>query len=372
MGVYSHSATETYEPLVDPNYSPDPGSDEGGFWYKVEKLEKDLQASPYVVSDPVLNDYVKGLVCKLADEYCSSIRVYIIKNPHFNASMYPNGMMHVWSGLLLRVDNEAQLATVLSHEIAHYLRTHQIIQWRRLKGELAVSAVLDVALLGGLATLATLGGSASFSRDQEMEADKYGFQIMTDKGFDPAAAYQLWDYLALERKQDKTKSKRSSFFASHPMMDLRSEYLREMSSQYNQSAQQSDFTREGQFLEFMLPHYYEFMSDLIALREYERVELLIDKHRNIGYPSHYTDFFEGELYRLRNNEGDKELAIAAYERAISSDDVYPTAYRELGYLYLKAKQNATAYQHFDKYLELNKDANDKEMILFYMASLKGK
>ena len=53
--------------------------------------------------------------------------------PQFNAMMAPNGMMLVWSGLLLRVENEAQLAAILGHELGHYLERHSVEQLRAAK-----------------------------------------------------------------------------------------------------------------------------------------------------------------------------------------------------------------------------------------------
>ena len=61
------------------------------------------------VNDPVLEGYLQGVTCRLAREYCSQIRVYVMDVPHFNASMSPNGYMEIWTGLLLRVENEGFL-----------------------------------------------------------------------------------------------------------------------------------------------------------------------------------------------------------------------------------------------------------------------
>ena len=74
----------------------------------------------FAVRDPVLNAYVRKVLCRtIGDAHCAPIRLYIIRTSQFNASMAPNGMMQVWTGLLLRMDNEAQLATVLGHEMGH-------------------------------------------------------------------------------------------------------------------------------------------------------------------------------------------------------------------------------------------------------------
>jgi predicted Zn-dependent protease len=69
------------------------------------------------VRDPALNAYVRSVLCKVTDDYCRDVRVYIVDVPYFNASMAPNGAMMVWTGTLLRVRNEAQLALVLGPRV---------------------------------------------------------------------------------------------------------------------------------------------------------------------------------------------------------------------------------------------------------------
>lgn len=368
---FSASAVpEEITPLIDIDYTPALDSDEGGFWYKVAKLEDATKRSPYLVRDEKLNEYVSQLVCKLAAGYCSNIRVYIINNPYFNASMYPNGMMHVWTGLLLRVENEEQLVSVLAHEIAHYLRTHQIVQWRKLRSGLAFTRVLDTFVTFGFASLAYMGDNAAFSREQETEADKYGVQLMVAQGYSSGASHQLWEYIHREREQDKSKGETGGFFASHPDVTNRIDYLKDLSEAYgNTNAREiKDLLKEK-----ISPHYMEFMSGFVELREYEQLSALIERHREIGYPDGAVTYFEGELHRLRDEDGDRELAIKAYERSISSGyDALPAdIYRNIGYLHLKNKNNAKALAAFQKYLSLDTNAPDQEMILFYTDSLKG-
>ncbi len=126
-------------------------------------------------------------------------------------------------------------------------------------------------------------------------------------------------------------------------------------------------------MEHMQNHYVKFMGGAIALREYEQVQELVVRHREIGYPAAYVDFFEGEMYRLRDGEGDRMLAINAYQSAIkaSATLVPVTAYRGLAYLYLKEKNKESAKYYFQQYIKLQPEANDKEMILFHLDSLEG-
>src|SRR5262245_24840551 len=82
---------------------PDLASDEGGLWALMDREETRLRRSPFRLRDDALNRYLQDIVCRLAGEHCPDIRVYAVRTPYFNASMAPNGMMQVWSGLLLRM-----------------------------------------------------------------------------------------------------------------------------------------------------------------------------------------------------------------------------------------------------------------------------
>ncbi len=117
-------ATDSPEGPVEPGYRPALQSTEAGLWMTMDKFERRLANSELVERDPELNRYVRGVLCRVSPSHCEDVRVFIIKNPYFNATMAPNGSMHVWSGLLLRVQNEDQLAAVLAHEMAHYLHRH--------------------------------------------------------------------------------------------------------------------------------------------------------------------------------------------------------------------------------------------------------
>jgi len=87
-------------------------TEEGGLWGMMDREEAKLRRSPFVIRDLALTKYVQDIACRLAADHCPDVRVYLVRTPLFNASMAPNGMMQVWSGLLLRVENEAQLAAI--------------------------------------------------------------------------------------------------------------------------------------------------------------------------------------------------------------------------------------------------------------------
>jgi beta-barrel assembly-enhancing protease len=353
-----------YTATFDPGYRPDISSDEGGFWYQVDKFEESVKVSPDRITDPELNKYVQSITCKLAGEYCPYIRVYIIRSPHFNASMYPNGMMHVWSGLFLRVNSEAELAAVLSHEIAHFLRSHQITQWRKLRKNASAAIFADLILTMGLATLSVAQNAMSFSRTQETEADIYGLELMAKTGYLPDTASHLWAYVYKESESDTSKEKRSVFFASHPQSQDRMNLLAKKAAEVRDNAREY-MIGDREYVAAMEPHYLEFMRAHLSLQDLGRTEAMLERHTSMGFSLGSVEYCRGELYKLRNQKGDEEKAITAYRNSMSNKSHPVEVYRELGYLLVKTNPQE-AKQYLDKYLELLPDASDKEMVQFYI------
>ena len=356
----------SYSPRFAPGYRPDPGTDEGGFWYQVDKIEAEIKQSPRLVNDPELNEYVHGVVCKITPDYCPFIRVYIVRNPHFNASMYPNGMMHVWTGLLMRVDSEAQLATVLGHEIAHYLLTHSISQWRKMRSGFATAMVFDVLLTGGLASLAVAGNSLSFNRQQEEDADFFGLHMMANAGYQPSKASELWQYLEIESENDESKENYSSFWSTHPkskdrakQLLMRGESLKHLENEY--------ITNQQDYVARLSSEYFSFMTDHMNMQELGQSEVLLQRQLQLGFPPGQVNFFLGETYRLRNQDGDLNKAVSAYKKALTYEDSPPITYRELGYLLTKLR-DPSAVEYLRRYKELDPDASDIEMVDFYINS----
>src|SRR5262245_17395284 len=102
--------------LVTPNYEP-ADDDERGMWQVCDRLERELAGSSLLICDAGLKSYLTDVMTRLLGAgLATDLRIYPVRDPEFNASMFPNGMMLVQSGLLLRMSNEAQLAAVLGHE----------------------------------------------------------------------------------------------------------------------------------------------------------------------------------------------------------------------------------------------------------------
>ena len=355
------------QPKIKPGYQPIDAATEKGLWMELEDYEASLRQSALLIKDGPINEYVKNAACRVAGDYCGDLRVYIVRNPSFNASMTANGIMQVWTGLLVRVSSEDELAAVLGHELAHYTQLHTLERLRRIKSSLAASSVIDLLLLGlPLAQMAAIANIMAFNREQEEEADLLGVSFMAQSGYDPHAAASVWQMIVEEEARAAAKSEGPGLFTNtHPAAEDR---IVTLTSYVEENYPETTTKQNGHssHLEILNRYYLFLMEDQIDTNRFGRTENMLKRHQEIGVNPSLIDFFYGEMYRQRKSEGDFELARQSYERAIQAEDPFADAYRNLGYVHLKLKQPAQAGVHFRKYLELKPDADDRAMIEFYL------
>ena len=108
------------------------------------------------------------------------------------------------------------------------------------------------------------------------------------------------------------------------------------------------------------------MEDQLDTNRFGRTRKILERHTRIGVQQGLVNYFFGEMYRQRGEDGDQELAMAAYTKSIESGNAPPEAFKNLGYLYLKSKELQRAQDIFRKYLDTSPDATDRAMIEFYM------
>jgi beta-barrel assembly-enhancing protease len=196
-------------------------TDEGGLWAMMDREETRLRRSPLAVKDADLTKYLQDMVCRLTDAHCPDIRVHVMRTPWFNATMAPNGMLQVWSGLLLRVENEAQLAAVLGHELGHYLERHTLERLRDIKSRAAFAQFLGLfGAIGAIGQLGVLAGAFAFSRDHETRADRLGMRLLQQASWSGDEAPKVWGNLLEEVKivGGEDVGKRIALFASNPVV----------------------------------------------------------------------------------------------------------------------------------------------------------
>ena len=167
----------------------------------------------------------------------------VLDSQQINAFALPGGKVYITRGLLGRLENEAQLASILGHEIGHVVRGHADQQLERVQ---SMQDAATAAMIAGSSANGELNpfiaGLRQHSRDQEREADLSGLSYIVRQGYDPRALLRTMEIL---RDASAAESK-PEFLSTHPNSDDRQEYLqREIDRRYGQSNQGA--TNTGQF-----------------------------------------------------------------------------------------------------------------------------
>lgn len=203
-------------------------------FYSLEKeialgkgLAQEVERQAKIIDDPVIAEYVNRVGQNLVRNSDAKVpfTIKVIDTEEVNAFALPGGFFFVNSGLVLKAESEAELAGVMSHEIAHVAARHGTRQATR--GEIAQLATIPLIFMGGwtgygirqAASVAIPVGFLSFSRGFESEADMLGLQYMYKSGYDPEAFVDFFEKIqSMEKKKPGTMSK---VFSTHPMTEDR-------------------------------------------------------------------------------------------------------------------------------------------------------
>ena len=351
------------------------GVDEIGLWREFDEEERVLANSPTVIRDEALNKYVKTVLCAaVGDDRCQSVRLYILRMPMFNASMAPNGTMRVYSGLLLRVRNEAELAMVLGHEFGHFEQRHTLNDWKARRSStdlLSWAAVLAAwgnsyqshSNFDGL-QLSIYGRLSRFSRDQEREADLLGLGYLNRSKLRPQAASAIWQNLmgeqeasALAKGIKKPNFNRVAFFASHPPDGERAATLAALADPVGVEREDGAV----RYAAALAPWLPTFLDDQIKLNDFGASDHIISALAESGWTAPLL-LARGDLYRARGNPRDLVLAAEFYEKATQIDASLPEAHRGLGLSLIKTGRRTEGQTALRRYLDLKPSASDAGMI----------
>ena len=346
--------------------------DERGLWMQVEEYERTLKHSAFVMSDASLNAYVRDVFCRTVGQVeCKDVRIYLTRTPYFNASMAPNGMMQVYSGLFLRTRDEAQFAAILGHEYTHYRNRHSIQLFRDIKKKLNAAVFLSV-LDGGLITgTALIGAIFENSREMEAEADAGSIPMLVRAGYDPHAASLVWEQLraemdatALARNKKSRKDKNGGIFASHPPTLERMTALKALADKAMPTGTTNN--RRTEYMAALRPFWADFVDDQVKLNDFGGTEFLLTSLATEGWtPALY--YARGELYRSRGKPEDLPKAAEFYRQAIAGTGAPVEAYRGLGLALLRSGAPVEGKAALNDYIAKRPDAPDRAM----MAMLAG-
>jgi predicted Zn-dependent protease len=202
------------------------------------QLAAEVDRSSKVINDPIVTEYINRVAQNVVLHSDSKVpfTIKVIDSQEVNAFALPGGFLYVNRGLLEAADNEAEVAGVIAHEIAHVAARHGMEQ--ASKGELFNYLSIPLIFLGGIGGYAIRQGLGlavplsflKFSRGAEKEADRLGAQYMWASGYDPNALITFFE--KLQAKNKKKPGTLSKLFSTHPMTGDRITEVRELIARF--------------------------------------------------------------------------------------------------------------------------------------------
>jgi len=187
-----------------------------------KQLSADVERQVKLIDDPTITEYVNRVGQNIVRNSDAKVpfTIKVVESDEINAFALPGGFFYVNSGLILAADDEAELAGVMAHEIAHVAARHGTEQYS--KGELVNFASIPLIFMGGVGGFALRQAAGflipmsflQFSRKDEAEADYLGLQYMYKAGYDPTSTVSFFE--KLQAKESAKPGSVSKMFSTHP------------------------------------------------------------------------------------------------------------------------------------------------------------
>ena len=360
-----------------------------------------------------LQEIGNRLVPEPTDSY-QEYRFYLIRDPSPNAFALPDGRIYVHTGLICRLENEAQLAFLLAHEINHVAGHHGIVAYRSYKNKAVLGEIIGIlgAFAGGWGQLGgflmNYGLATSvfgYSRDLEQEADVKGYALMLNAGYDVREMPALFEILGedFEGLNPRIQGK----WSTHPDLMLRGQYTAALAADTAQerlaslSLGSDDFRSRARPLalktvrDYILNDYpktaLELAKDLIEEDPEYAAGWVAQGHAYIALGATSEYFFAAQLTRkekkaqvkLRSKLTRDELRAQAeespqadaiikhnyaeaeksYRVALELDKTAVEAHAGLGEIYLRREMYRESARELVAYIRLRPDAPDKSIVM---------
>jgi predicted Zn-dependent protease len=369
-----------------------------------EELHGYFEQRSLLYADPRATELVESVGRSLApastDDYIR-YRFFVLRDPSPNAFALPNGDVYMHTGMLARLEDTAQLAAILAHEVNHVAGHHGIVDFRATNKKLIASMVLT-GVFGGLGSLISTGLYTSmygFSRELEQEADDRAVAILEASPYDASALPEIYEILARDYEGERPRV--PTIWSTHPQLEARAARTREQVA--GAPAGRRDATAFDAVVKpvraMTIRDYIQddYPRTAIALAagfaakhpdEPELIQLQGDAWAVMGAR---TEFDEGELSNaarrrnatqrvtrtrqereaelLKTPEGQAALranlgrAREAYERALALDPEFAPAQRGLGEVAERLDEPRAAAQAYVAYLRMAPEAPDRAVIV---------
>ena len=349
--------------------------DEKQLWQRVKKEQDVIDSSGLLYREAELDRYLEQIVTNLRKHSIAPdfpIQVKVLKDPNLSAFAYPNGIIYIHTGILARMDNEDQLAALISHEMTHCTHRHSLRIIRSIKDRPAhiaavqntlarITSVQEVArLLGTTGTIAAVNG---YNRELEREADHVGLDLMAKANYDSSETLKLFEHLKQEIEAEGIDE--PYFFGSHPNIRQRITTAKEWLAQ-NNTEKASPAKNNAEFQARMQRVILTNARLDLRRGRFDLARKTVARYLKIQPDDSRAYYLLGEILRQRGGQNDARTAVNYYEKAISLDPTYLEPHKAMGMIHYKKGAKLQARKFFESCLLLSPNASDKAYIQGYL------
>ena len=351
------------------------GKEEKLLWRRALEEQQVINSSGWLYRNAELETYLNEVAAKLkafTDSPDISYDIKIINDPNLNAFAFPNGVIYVHTGVLARMENEAQLAALLAHEMTHCTHRHSLRVLKSIKARPGYMAAVQksigkVAMVQELAQFLGVNGSMTavtgYTREFEAEADRVGLDLMAQAGYDPRQALNLFEHLRQEIEIEGVKE--PFFFGTHPSVQQRienaslwlaTEYSGKDAGLINSEIFRSrlnELVLDNARLDLRIGRFYIAQSS-------------VEKYLHRNPDDAGAHYLLGEIFRQQGRQDDTEKAIKQYKKDIALDPSFPAPHKAMGLMHYEEGERRLAQKFFKTCLLLSPNAPDKAYIQGYL------
>ncbi|MDX1406205.1 MAG: M48 family metalloprotease [Woeseiaceae bacterium] len=364
--------------------------EEADLWERATRHENRLRNEGTLFHNRQIEAYLESLADRMLgdslDHLGLNLDFVLVAEPHLSGWAYPYGTIGLHTGLIVRMDNEAQLAAIVAHEISHFLQRHTyselIVDGRQSAvgkglGFLASLALaketgsFDPNVMDFAGDLWTNLATSGYSQKNEYVADEEGLILMSRAGLSIEQSIPAFQALAENAAYGAGDPRK--MWSSHPRLEDRIKNLQK---------EIKSLKRKKDFVDGMVPEaddYYRNIAPALLInakldmqvQQFVRAREALEKYLLVKPDDPEAHFLAGETYRRANPTGpDFSEPLTAYRNALEVDPGYADAYKEIGMAYRMQGQNAAAAEAFEQYLALAADAPDAGIVRGYLEGLR--
>jgi beta-barrel assembly-enhancing protease len=332
------------------------------------RVDAHLVHSGLTFSDAALDEHLSGVMTRVAPTEARAVTVRVLRAPSVNAFVLPNGSIWIDAGLLAHLSDDAQLALVLAHEIAHLRRHHAQAALQERASKKVASQIAGLVLAPvGLADPASRAlysmMVAGYGRDRELEADRDGFNLVRAADMPVGSLPALFDTVDALRDESSP-----ALYSDHPSNAARkAALLALMGHDPTASASAEDA------MAFRSITHPAVIESIRLCLEYGKVQrALVEANAQLARDDQQPQLhmLRGEaLRKLATDPMAHEMAdaIAAYDRALVLEPKVAEAHRGLGYIALARGDKLTARRELQQYIDLAPQAADGRFVRALLA-----